>query len=158
MFRPMRRVKRELPVEEAYALLKNNKRAAFSVNGDDGYPYSVPVNFYYDEEDNKIYFHSSFAGHKVDSIKANDKVCFTTWDDGVLEDGDWAYYVKSCVVFGRASFVTDKEVMFDKLKKFGMKYYPTEEEVDEEIEKDGKAVQMVAIEIEHITAKRIHEK
>ena len=30
-------------------LLRNNERAAFSVNGDDGYPYTIPVDFYYTE-------------------------------------------------------------------------------------------------------------
>ncbi len=133
-------------------------RAAFTVNGDDGYPYSVPVNFYYDEEDNRIYFHSARKGHKIDSIIRNDKVCFTTWDDGYKVEGDWAYYVSSCVVFGRAKLITDEALALDKIKKFAMKYYPTEQEADEEIARDFKGVQMVAIDIEHISGKKIHEK
>lgn len=75
MFRKMRRIKNEIAIEEAKALLKNNKRAAFSVNGDGGYPYTIPINFYYDEDENKIYFHSAKKGHKIDSIIKNDKVC-----------------------------------------------------------------------------------
>lgn len=59
MFRKLRRVKNEISAEEAKLLLKNNKRAAFSVHGDDGYPYTIPINFYYDEEENRIYFHSA---------------------------------------------------------------------------------------------------
>ena len=38
------------------------------------------------------------------------------------------------------------------------KYYPTAEEVDEEIRKSFAAVQMVRIDIEHISGKKIHEK
>lgn len=87
--------------------MRNNKRAAFSVNGDDGYPYTIPINFYYDEEENKIYFHGAKKGHKIDSIKKNDKVCLTTWNDGYVDDGDWAYHVSSCVIFGRARLVDD---------------------------------------------------
>lgn len=68
MFRKIRRIKNEISVEDAKSLLRNNTRAAFSVNGDDGYPYTVPINFYYDEDDNKIYFHSAKKGHKIDSI------------------------------------------------------------------------------------------
>lgn len=158
MFREIRRKKREISIEEAKELLKNNRRAAFSVNGDNGYPFTIPINFYYDEEENRIYFHSAKVGHKIDSIKANDKVCFTTWNDGYLEEGDWAYYVSSCVVFGRASLITDFDMTVDKVRKFAMKYYPTAQEVEEEIEKDIKGVQLVAIDIEHISGKKIHEK
>ena len=43
MFRKLRRVKNEISAEEAKQLLKNNKRAAFSVHGDDGYPYTIPI-------------------------------------------------------------------------------------------------------------------
>ncbi len=158
MFRKIRRIKNEISVEEAKFLLRNNRRAAFSVNGDDGYPYTVPVNFYYDEDENRIYFHSAKAGHKIDSIKANDKICFTTWNDGTLQDGDWAYHVSSCVVFGRAKLIEDRKITEDKVRKLARKYYPSEEEIEEEIKKDIHGVQLVAIEIEHISGKKVHEK
>lgn len=158
MFRPIRKTKNEIPVEDAKALLRNNTRAAFSVNGDDGYPYTIPVNFYYDEDDNIIYFHSAKKGHKIDSIKANDKVCLTTWNDGYLEDGDWAFHVSSCVVFGRARLIEDRKITEDKVRKFARKYYPSAEEVEEEIKRSIAGVQLVAIEIEHISGKKVHEK
>lgn len=147
-----------ISVEDAKALLRNNRRAALSVNGDDGYPYTVPVNFYYDEYDNKIYFHSAKKGHKIDSIQANDKVCLTTWNDGYLEDGDWAFHVSSCVVFGRARLIEDRKITEDKVRKFARKYYPSVEEVEEEIKRSIAGVQLVAIEIEHISGKKVHEK
>lgn len=158
MFREVRRKKREISIDEAKALLVNNKRASLAVNGDDGYPYAIPVNFYYDEDENKIYFHSSRVGHKIESIIRDNKVCFTTWDDGYLVDGDWAYYVSSCVVFGRAHLMDDKDKALEKIRKFALKYYPTEDEADEEIQRDFPAVQMVEIDIEHISGKKIHEK
>lgn len=158
MFRKMRRIKREISVEEAKLLLKKNKRAALSVNGDDGYPYTVPVNFYYEEEENRIYFHSAKTGHKIDAMKANDKICFTTWDDGYREDGDWAFRVASCVVFGRAKLIEDRIITEEKVRRLALKYYPTAEEVEEEIRRDINGVQLVAVEIEHISGKRVHEK
>lgn len=39
------------------------------MNGDDNYPYAIPVNYLYDEENQKIYFHGSRVGHKADAIK-----------------------------------------------------------------------------------------
>lgn len=158
MFRKIRKTKNEIPAEEAKVLLRNNTRAAFSVNGDDGYPYTIPVNFYYDEDDDKIYFHSAKKGHKIDSIKANDKICFTTWNDGYLEDGDWAFHVSSCVVFGRAKLIEDRKITEEKVRKFARKYYPSPEEAEEEIKRAIAGVQLVAIEIEHISGKRVYEK
>lgn len=158
MFRKIRRIKNEISIEDAKELLRTNKRAAFSVHGDDGYPYTVPIDFYYDEPENRIYFHSARAGHKIDSIKANDKVCFTTWNDGEKENGDWAYYVSSCVVFGRAILIEDRALTEEKVHIFALKYYPSAEEVEEEIRKDIQGVQLVAIDIEHISGKRVHEK
>lgn len=158
MFRKIRRIKNEIPADKAKELLKNNRRAAFSVNGDDGYPYTVPINFYYDEEENKIYFHSAKKGHKLDSIINRDKVCLTTWNDGYIDDGDWAYHVSSCVVFGRARLVNDCIITEEKLRKFALKYYPSAEEAEEGIKMGIKGVQLVEIEIEHISGKMVHEK
>ena len=158
MFRKIRRTKSEISVEEAKILLKNNKRAAFSVNGDNGYPFTIPINFYYDENENKIYFHSAKSGHKIESIKASNKVCFTTWDDGYLDEGDWAYHVSSCVVYGRAILVEDRKITEEKVRTLAMKYYPTTKEVEQEIQKSIDRVQLVAIDIEHISGKKVHEK
>ncbi len=158
MFRKMRRIKRELPAEEAKALLRKNKRAALSVQGDDGYPYTVPINFYYEEQENRIYFHSAKMGHKIDSIRANDKVCFITWDEGYREEGDWAFWVSSCVVFGRAKLIEDRRLTEEKVRTFALKYYPTAQEAEEDIRRNIAAVQLVAIEIEHISGKKVHEK
>lgn len=158
MFRKIRRIKNEISLEQAKQLLHNNKRAAFSVNGDNGYPLTIPINFYYEEKENRIYFHSAKQGHKIDSIKANNKVCFTTWNDGYKLDGDWAYYVSSCVVFGKAILIQDENIKEEKLRKFALKYYPSKEEVEITLKKGIKAVQLVAIDIEHISGKKVHEK
>jgi hypothetical protein len=158
MFRSMRRVKNELPREDAKALLRTNRRAAFAVNGDDGYPYTIPINFYYDEEENRIYFHSAKKGHKIDAIRENDKVCLTTWNDGTLDDGDWAYRVSSCVVFGRAKLIGDAALTERKVRALALKYFPSAQEVEESIAKHLQGVQLVAVEIEHLSGKRVHEK
>ena len=50
------RVKREIDIKLAKELLTNERRGVIAVNGDDGYPYAVPINYLYVEEENKIYF------------------------------------------------------------------------------------------------------
>ena len=77
MFRNVRRKTREISTEVAKQLLKTERRGILAVNGEDGYPYAIPINYYYDEEQNKIYFHGARAGYKYDMIKVSDKVCFT---------------------------------------------------------------------------------
>lgn len=107
MFRPLRRKKRAITDEEARELLATCKRGVFAVNGDDGYPYAIPVNYFFDAEHDKIYFHGAKAGHKVDALKRDDKVCFTVYGNEWYQDGDWAPYVMSTVVFGRCRLAND---------------------------------------------------
>jgi nitroimidazol reductase NimA-like FMN-containing flavoprotein (pyridoxamine 5'-phosphate oxidase superfamily) len=85
-------------------------------------------------------------------------VCFTVWTSGTRKEGDWAYYVSSVVVFGTASLVTDSDLLREKLRAIGLKYYPTAEEVDMEIQRDLRNVQMIAVHVDHMTGKLVHEK
>ena len=62
MFRQMRRFKQEVSQEECKRILSTEKRGTLSVIGDDGYPYCVPVNFYFEEGEGKIYFHCAKEG------------------------------------------------------------------------------------------------
>ena len=101
MFRPMRRASRAIPEEAAKHLLQQSRRGVLAVNGDNGYPFAIPINYYYDQEHDKIYFHGAKSGQKVDALKQNDKVCFTVYGNEHFEPGDWAPYVQSTVVFGR---------------------------------------------------------
>lgn len=158
MFRSIRRTKREIDISLAKDLLINERRAVLAVNGDESYPYCMPINYIYIEEDNKIYFHGARAGHKYDSLKKDDKVCLTVFGNDRYEDGDWAPYVQSTVVFGRCHMIEDTERALELVKIFAMKYYPDEKEADDEIKLYGDAVQMFEINIEHITGKQIHEK
>ena len=76
MFRKMRRFKQQITDEQCIKVLKNAKRGVLSLIGEDGYPYGLPINQWYCEEDGKIYFHGAKEGHKIDAIKACDKVSF----------------------------------------------------------------------------------
>lgn len=129
-----------------------------AVNGDDGYPYAVPVNYFYDSDAGKIYFHGARVGHKVDALKSSDKVCFTVYGNETVKEEAWAPFVQSTVVFGRCHLLEEGTEATEILKKIARKYYPNEQLIDEEIERSGKAVQLFEIEIEHISGKEIQEK
>ena len=157
MFRRMRRFNQALSDEECKSILKTEKRATLAVNGDDGYPYALPVDFYYDEEDNKIYIHSAKAGYKLECIERSDKVCIMTHNKGEQKE-DWSYHVKSVILFGRANLMEDTQEKRIKAKAFGVKYYPSEEEVEVELNKDYNRMNLIEITIEHMSGKRVHER
>lgn len=159
MFRPIRRKKKEMDLDAAKELLQCSRRGVLAVNGDDGYPYAVPVNYFYDRNAEKIYFHGARAGYKVDALRASDKVCFTVYgNETIKEEEAWAPFVQSAVVFGRCHLLEEGTEATEILKKIARKYYPNEQLIDEEIERSGKAVQLFEIDIEHISGKEIQEK
>ena len=126
--------------------------------GDDGYPYCVPINHYYSQDDGKIYFHGGKTGHRVDAVKACDKVCFTVYDKGSVKDGDWALSVKSVVVFGRIRIVEDFDKAVELCRQLSYKFTDDESYIDEEIRKCAKATVVMELEIEHMTGKLVNEK
>lgn len=155
MFRKIRKIKNEIDKDAVDSLLHSCRRGVLSMNGEDDYPYAIPVNYYYDEANQKIYFHGAKVGYKVDCLNLCDKVCFTVFGNESIKDLEWAPYVQSVVVFGRCHLVdTDNEV----LKTFMMKYYPSVDLVDKVIEEDSKFVQMYEISIEHKSGKQVQEK
>lgn len=158
MFREIRRKNREIGPGEAKKLLAEARRGVLSVNGDNNYPYAVPVNYCYDDEAQRIFFHGSRAGHKADALKKCDKVCFTVFGGEIVREEAWAPFVRSVVVFGRCHPIEDRAERLNRLKQFAAKYYPSESMVDEEILRSGKAVQMYEIEIEHLRGKEVQER
>ena len=74
MFRKMRRHKQLLSKEECEKILYKATSGVLALEGDNNYPYTVPMSYLY--EDNKIYFHSAKSGHKIDSIKKMKKFLF----------------------------------------------------------------------------------
>ena len=128
------------------------------MNGENGYPYAVTINQYFDETDGKIYFHGALQGLKVDLLEKDNKVCFTTTDEGHIEEGDWANTFKSVVCLGYVEEVNDVEKIYDRLRRLAKGFYPSEESIEKEIEKAGSRVKMYVINIDHMTGKLVHEK
>ena len=159
MFRPMRRKSKETDIDTAKQLLRTERRGVFAVNGDDGYPYAIPVNFYYDEADDKIYFHGAGAGYKFDALQNDNKICFTVYgNETIKEEEPWAPYMQSVVIFGKCRVLDDMNRTIQLTRKVAQKYYPDEKFIDEEISKAGKAVCVYEITIEHMSGKQIQEK
>jgi len=101
MFRELTRKNKQLPVQDCIGVLKTQTRGVLSVIGDDGYPYGMPMNHWYDDRDGCLYFHTgNEGGHRLDSLQKCDKVSFCVYDEGYCKKGDWARNVQSVIVFG----------------------------------------------------------
>ncbi len=157
MFRKMRRSPQALSDEEIVEVLEKETRGVLSVNGDDGYPYGVPINHYYDRETGKLYFHGADFGHRVDAIRKDPKVSYCVFGQEYQKEGDWAKYVKSVVVFGKAELIEEPEEMEKWSRRLCSKFPCTEEYVETEIGKDLKRTLCFAIAIEDINGKLVHE-
>ena len=138
-------------------VLKSETRGVLSVIGDEGYPYCMPMNHWYNEEDGKIYFHCGKFGHRLDALKVNDKVCFTAYDQGYKEDGDWAYNVKSVIVFGRMKVLDDMVKIVEITTKLSYKFIQDEQYIKEEIERSGAGTLLLELTPEHICGKLVKE-
>ena len=120
-----------------------------------GYPYALPINFYFDEKNNKIYFHSGKIGHKIDAISNSKKVSFCVYDKGYHKDGHWSLNIRSVIIFGRIQILENwsEELMVNFCKRFTN----DTDYIHREIEKFGDSTAVLCLEIEHMTGKLVNE-
>jgi len=156
-FRPMRRSHQALSREDCLTLLKEEKRGVLSLLGDGGYPYGVPINHFYDEEEGRLYFHGGKVGHRVDAAAAHDKVSFCVFDAGSPIPGDWALKVKSVIIFGRIKPITDRDTVINISRRLSYKFTQDEDYIAAEILKSGPATLLYEIVIEHMSGKLVKE-
>lgn len=157
MFRKMRRFKQQISNEECIALLKTETRGVLSMLGDNGYPYGIPMNHWYCEADGKLYFHGAKEGHKIDAIQKCNKVCYTVFDKGYRNDGEWALNVKSVVVFGRISKVYDEEKIKTICTALCRKFTDDEVYLERELKNALPRVMCLELTPKQITGKLVNE-
>lgn len=157
MFREMAKKQKQLPREDCIALLKQQPRGVLSLQGDDGYPYGVPTNFWYCEEDGCIYFHSGQTGHKVDSLRRSPKASLCVLENGTRKDGDWALTFRSVIVFGQVEILTDPQPAMEAARKLSLQFTQDLDFIEKEIKLYGHETLCFRLVPEHITGKTIRE-
>lgn len=157
MFRELTRKKQALTREDAISLLIRQPRGVLSLIGDNGYPYGLPIDHWYNEEDGCLYFHSSKTGHKIDAIKECRKASFCVYDQGWREDGDWVLHIKSVIVFGQIEILEDHGKAIALTRQLSLKYTTDLSYIEEEIRKFGHEVLVFKLIPEHITGKIVKE-
>lgn len=157
MFRELSRKNKQLSQDECVELLTNETRGVLAVNGDDGYPYAMPMNHFYNSDDGCLYFHCGKKGHRIDSLMRSPKVSFCVYEQGTREDGDWAYCVRSVIVFGKMEFIENLNQIVPITTALCHKFTDDEAYIQNEIEHYAKATLLLKLTPEHICGKKIKE-
>ena len=159
MFREMRRFRQQISEKECAEILHRATSGVLGVFGDDGYPYTVPISFVYEEGGSglgTIGFHCAKVGHKIDAIRRNEKVSFTVIDRDEVMPKERTTKFCSVIVFGRARILQDEEEMRRAANAVGAKYSKGFEELylqeTEDTIREGRLC-CVEITIDHMTGK-----
>ena len=99
----MRRQDRALGQEQTRRVLEKGEYGVLSSVSSDGRPYGTPLSYWLMDRD--IYFHCALAGHMLDNIAANDRVCFCVVGKTQVLPDKFSTLYESVVAFGRASEV-----------------------------------------------------
>ena len=157
MFRELSRKNKELPKERCIEILTEEKRGVLSVIGDNDYPYGMPMNHFYYEDDKSIYFHCGKSGHRIDALKTHNKVSFCTYTKGYRNDGEWALNIESVIVFGKIEIIDSIEIIKDITEKLSRKFTDDEEYIRKEISSFADKTLLLKLTPEHICGKKITE-
>lgn len=152
MFRKMKDVGVPLSREETIQIFETQKHGTLAVNGDNGYPYAVPISFVYSND--TIIFHSSITGHKLDAIKNDAKASFCVIGQDNIVPGEFNTLYRSAIAFGKARILENdgekREALREVLKKYSSEFMKSGEKY---IDAEWNNVAVIIIDIEHMTGK-----
>lgn len=153
MFRPMRRLEKQMTDSETFTLLEKSEYGILSVHGEDGFPYGVPVNHIL--KDHKIYFHCAMSGHKLSALASDPRSCYTIIGSAEVKPETFETYYESAIAFGTTRLLHEGEEKTQALHAFidrfssafkasGLHY----------VEENAARTMVIAFDISHITGKR----
>ena len=156
MFRELRRWKQGLSREKAMEILIRNTSGTWAIMGEDEYPYAVPLSYVC--VDDKLYFHSSKDGYKMEMIKKHEKASFCVIDQDEIVPEKFTTHYRSVIAFGKAHLVEDAEQMEKIAAELAMKYSSDfKEGIPGEIDAYRSRLAIIEMTIEHMTGKEALE-
>lgn len=157
MFRQMRRKNQALSAEECEKILREGTSGVIALDGDDGYPYAVPISYVFC--DHKIYFHCAKSGHKLDAIARNEKASFCVIGEDHVIPEEYTTQYKSVIVFGKIRILEDNGEKRAAIEQLALKYAPddTRENRQKEIEQYQSALCMLEMSIARMSGKKRKE-
>lgn len=157
MFGEMRRKKQALSLECCERILKKGTSGVLALEGEEGYPYAVPLSYFYEEQ--KIFFHCARNGYKIEAIKRNEKASFCVIDQDQVVPEEYTTYFRSVIVFGRIRILERENEKRRAIEKLSLKYSPreSEERRRQTIDREFPPLCMLELSIEHISGKEAIE-
>ena len=153
MFREMRLTKQQLSKEETDTILRMKGTGTLALAGDDGYPYSVPVNYLY--VDGCIYFHGALQGHKCDAIAREPKASMSVIAADTLIPEKYTTDYRSVIAFGEIHPIVDDEKKRAVIRQIGMRFCSAYADgIDAEIDREWDILNVYEMKIVHMTGKR----
>lgn len=153
MFREMRLKEQQLSKEETVDVLRSVTHGTLSINGQEDYPYSVPISFVYNN--NKIFFHGATEGQKHDLLTENPHVSFSVVDLDDVQPKKFTTFYRSAILYGKARKLEAPEEIQKAMELTIDKYSPGLMEGGRKFIKtqEGK-FSVFEIDITHMTGKR----
>lgn len=153
--REMRRKDRQLDMDGTVQVVRDGIYGVMATVCEDGTPYSVPLNYVYDEAENVIYIHcSNVAGQKLDNIRSCNSVCFTIVSQAEVFPEELTTLFHSANIIGTVEMIEGDSEKRHALKLIVEKYAPDfmekgMEHIDGSIDRTG----ILKINISQITGK-----
>ncbi|MCL2007571.1 MAG: pyridoxamine 5'-phosphate oxidase family protein [Treponema sp.] len=120
--KPMRRKDREIPRDEALAVVDKCAFSIMATINPDGSPYCIPLSIARDGD--HLYFHCAYEGHKVDNLNHSNRVCISCVGEVKPYPGDFSLFYESAVINGTATEVTDREEKLRALRLISERFTP----------------------------------
>ncbi len=152
MFREMRSKANMLTNEEIETILRTSPNGTLALYGENGYPYSVPVNFVY--LNGKIYFHGAAEGYKLDCMKKDPHVSFSVIGKDDIAKENFTTLFSSVIAFGTVRVIDTMEEKFPVLEGMVGKYSPEFMESGKELISKGCGSVAYELTIDHMTGKK----
>ena len=155
-FRKMRRFRQQLTKSECDAILSIGTSGTLALLGDNGYPYAVPISYVY--SDDKLYFHSAKAGHKVDAIRQSNKASFCVIAADDVQPSEFTTYFRSVIAFRKIQIIESESERMYAASLLGARYNPGDDTgLQKELEKGLSHMLILRLDIEHLTGKEAIE-
>jgi len=105
MKKKMYKEARQLSDSDTMSILRKGTNGVLSLNGEDGFPYAVPVNYVI--LDDKVYLHSAKYGYKNECIARDSRCCFAVTVIQKLMPAKVSCAYESVIMTGHISIVDD---------------------------------------------------
>ncbi len=133
MRKELTRTKQALDKETVRKIIETTAYGVLSLNGDDGYLYTVPLSYVY--TDGVVYFHGSPRGYKYECFQRTNKTSFSIVGQSLVVPSVRANNFQSVLIWGRLQPVTDTAEKLSALRALAEKYSPGIPDNEDEIQR-----------------------